>query len=284
MNAMRVALVQMRTKTQISENVRDLEAFVREASAGGANYVQTPEMTGILERNRVNLFSQIKSQEEDLLVQRAAELAAELNVWLHIGSHAIKVGEHKAANRAFIFSPDGVLVNTYDKIHMFDVDLDNGERWRESSVYRAGTVSKTTTINDMCVGLSICYDIRFPQLYREQAVSGAQILTAPSSFTKQTGAAHWHILMRSRAIENGAFMLAAAQVGKHEDGRETYGHSLVVDPWGQIVSENTTGEPGIIFSDLDLGQVAEARKKISNLANSRGFVLESGTEHQGQVA
>lgn len=271
---MRVACVQMRSTTLIAENISAMEELVRKAAGEGAKYIQTPEMTGILQRSRKGLFAEITSQEKDLLVKRAGELASELGVWLHIGSHAIALGDEKAANRAFLFSPDGELVTTYDKIHMFDVDLDNGESWRESKVYKPGEQSRLVETDFAMLGMSICYDIRFPHLYREYALSGAEILTAPAAFTRQTGKAHWHILMKARAVENGAFVIAAAQGGDHDDGRETYGRSLVVNPWGEVIAELDHDEPGVLIADINLADVKKARSKIPNLANARSFVLE----------
>ena len=279
MSVMRVAAIQMRTRGTIDSNCSDFEGFVREAATAGAKYVQTPEMTGILQKSRKDLFSQIKPQEDDALVKLASSLARELGIWLHIGSHAIRLEEQKAANRAFVFSPDGLLTATYDKIHMFDVDLANGERWCESNVYQPGKRSRVIEVENAKVGISICYDVRFPDLYRQQALAGASILTAPSSFTRHTGKAHWHLLMRARAVENGAFMISAAQGGKHEDGRETFGHSLIVNPWGEVVAEKADEEPGIIFAELDLDEVGTARARIPNLANIRDFVLEDGIEN-----
>lgn len=264
----------MRSSTLIADNISAMEELVRKAASDGAQYIQTPEMTGILQRNRKGLFEEIKLQDEDLLVKHAAELAAELNIWLHIGSHAIFLGEEKAANRAFLFSPEGELITTYDKIHMFDVDLDNGECWRESNVYQPGEKSVLVETELGLMGVSICYDMRFPNLYREYALQGAQVLTAPSSFTRQTGEAHWHTLLKSRAIENGAFMIAAAQGGTHEDGRETYGHSLIINPWGKVIAELDHNEPGYITADLDLADVKKARERIPNLENTREFMLQ----------
>jgi len=271
---MRVACIQMRSTPSIVENISAMEMFVREAADAGAEYIQTPEMTGILQKNRKGLFAEIKFQKDDPLVKRAAELASELGVWLHIGSHAILIGEEKAANRAFLFSPEGELITIYDKIHMFDVDLDNGESWRESKVYQPGEKSVLVETAFAKLGMSICYDIRFPHLYRQYALEGAEILTAPASFTRQTGRAHWHTLMKARAIENGAFMIAAAQAGDHEDGRETYGHSIIVNPWGEVIAELDNDEPGFVVCDIDLEAVRKARSKIPNLANSRKFMIE----------
>lgn len=274
---MQVACVQMRSGVLIAQNIEVMDALVRQAAGEGASYIQTPEMTGILQKNRKGLFAEIAAQENDLLVQHSAKLAKELGIWLHIGSHAVLVCEQKAANRAFLFSPTGELVATYDKIHMFDVDLDNGESWRESKVYQPGEKSCLVFKDDFKLGMSICYDIRFPYLYREYALKGAQILAGPAAFTRQTGRAHWHILQRSRAIENGAFIISAAQGGDHEDGRETYGHSVIINPWGEVIAELPHEEPGFISAEIDLNEVIQARQKIPNLKNAREFNLESVT-------
>jgi len=174
-----------------------------------------------------------------------------------------------AANRAFVFSPDGALVTTYDKIHMFDVEVGDGQTYRESSAYRPGTDTTLSNVRDAKVGLSICYDLRFPQLYRSLAQQGADILTCPAAFTKVTGEAHWHTLIRARAIENGAFMVAPAQAGKHEDGRETFGHSLIVGPWGEVLAEGMPEGEDMVIADLDLSEVKKARSRIPALNNDR---------------
>lgn len=272
---MRVAAIQMRSGASIAENLAEFEKLVRAAADEGAKYIQTPEMTGILQKSRRGLFAEILPQDKDPLVKLGAQLASELDVWLHIGSHAIRLSDEKAANRAFVFNPDGKLVCTYDKIHMFDVDLDNGESWRESKVYQPGEHIHVVEVSGICLGLSICYDLRFPHLYRHQALAGAQVLTVPAAFTRQTGRAHWHTLLRARAIENGAFVVAAAQGGNHADGRETYGHTLIVNPWGEIIAEKPDEEPGFILADLDPEEVTKARRKVPNLANARDFVLEN---------
>ncbi len=271
---MRVGLVQMRSTNTVENNISEMDRLVRLAVSDGATYVQTPEMTGILEKSRKHLFARIVDQAEDKLVAHASQLARELGVWLHIGSHAVRLSDEKAANRAFVFSPDGALATTYDKIHMFDVDLDNGESWRESKVYAPGDAARVFEIGAIKFGLSICYDLRFPHLYRQQASAGATLLTVPAAFTRQTGEAHWHALLKARAIENGAFVLAAAQGGRHDDGRETYGNSLIVSPWGEIVSEIPNDEPGVVVADLDLSLSDKARRKVPNLQNSREFTLE----------
>ncbi|MEN0002087.1 MAG: carbon-nitrogen hydrolase family protein [Pseudomonadota bacterium] len=266
---MRVAAIQMRSSTRPDDNVAALRETVAQAAAQKAIYVQTPEMTGLIQKDPKALFAAIKPQESDPVFAAAAELARTHRIWLHIGSTPIDLGNGKAANRAALFAPDGTLTATYDKIHMFDVDLDNGESWRESAIYSPGQTCRTHDIEGASLGFGICYDVRFPHLFRAQALAGAQILTVPAAFTAQTGRAHWHVLLRARAIENGAFVIAAAQVGKHEDGRETYGHSLVVDPWGEVLLDMGGEEPGLGFCDIDLNRIEEVRSQIPSLANKR---------------
>lgn len=270
-----IACIQMRSGRTVPQNISDMERLVQEAASKGATYILTPEMTGLLERNRSEQFEKTRWQDDDETFRAAQNLARGLGIWLHVGSTAIRVAEDRLANRAGLFSPQGELVATYDKIHMFDVDLDNGESWRESSVYQPGAIARTVPVDGFILGLSVCYDIRFPDLYRQMAKSGAQVLTCPAAFTRQTGEAHWHTLLKARAIENGAYMIAAAQGGKHEDGRETFGHSLVVNPWGEIIAELDNDEPGYLVAEIDLNEVSKARKKIPNLRNNRAFELET---------
>ncbi len=271
MSTVRVAALQMRSGENPERNVADFEALVREAAAKGAAYVQSPEMTGALMRDREALKAVLKPQGEDPVELAAGRLAAELGIVVHVGSTAIARPDGKVANRAFVFGRDGALLATYDKIHMFDVDLDNGESWRESATYEPGAASTVVELPFGRLGMAICYDVRFPQLFRAQALAGAQVLTAPAAFTRQTGEAHWHVLQRARAIENGAFVVTAAQGGRHEDGRETYGHSLIVDPWGRVVAEADHDAPGVVIADIDLAEAAQARAKIPNLKNARDF-------------
>src|SRR5262249_48833484 len=219
---------------------------IREAKAGGARYVQTPEMTNIIEMKRDNLFAEIAPEEQDPSLAAFRDLARDLGLWLHIGSLAIKVSPEKAGNRSFLIDPHGAIAARYDKIHMFDVDLANGESYRESRSYRAGEMAVAADLPWGRLGLTICYDLRFPALHRALAEAGAIFLASPAAFTKQTGEAHWHTLLRARAIENGAFVFAAAQSGQHEDGRSTFGHSLVIDPWGRVLAEGGT-EPQVLF-------------------------------------
>lgn len=276
MRNLRVACIQMRSTTNPEENVEAYSHLVESAVQQGASYIQSPEMSGFVEQSRRKLFEIVKPADEDLLVGAAKILASKHQVWLHIGSTAILRTDGKVANRAFVIAPDGEIRATYDKIHMFDVDLDNGESWRESAVYEPGQDAVITDIGEVKTGLAICYDMRFPHLFREYAMNGAEVITSPAAFTRQTGEAHWHAILRSRAIENGAFMIAAAQGGLHEDGRETYGHSLIVNPWGEIVGEVDHNEPGFVVVDIDLDDVIAARKKIPNLLNGRAYQLTGG--------
>ncbi|WP_312797598.1 carbon-nitrogen hydrolase family protein [Tianweitania sp.] len=283
------AAVQMCSGTEIAENIAAMEKLVREAAARGATYVQTPEMTGALVRDRPALRAMLRTEAEDLVAQAGQRLAGELGITLHIGSTAIALGDisenGKVANRAFLFGPDGARIATYDKIHMFDVDLDGGESWRESATYQPGAQSVVATLPFATLGMAVCYDLRFPQLFQAQALAGAEVLTVPAAFTRRTGEAHWHVLLRSRAIENGAFVIAAAQSGRHQDGRETFGHSMIIDPWGAILAEATSGEPQVITAEIDTAKVADARKKIPNLRNARTFdVARVGAQGQAQAA
>lgn len=272
MATMKVAAIQMRSGTSPERNAADMERMVREAAGQGATYIQTPEMTGALVRDSEARAAAFTSEDKDVVVATARRLAHELGVFLHIGSTAILRADGKLANRALLFAPDGARVAAYDKIHMFDVDLDKGESWRESAAYEPGTQSMTADLGAAKLGFAICYDLRFPQLFRAEALGGAEILSVPAAFTRQTGEAHWHVLLRARAIENGAFVVAAAQGGRHEDGRETYGHSLIIDPWGRILAEADHDEPGVIVAEIDTALVPATRRKIPNLKNAREFV------------
>jgi deaminated glutathione amidase len=271
----KVAAVQMCSGRDILRNIMSVEDSVKCAVNAGAAYVQTPEMTGLLVRDRDELLFKVRRQKNDLLVAAASDLAKKYQIYLHIGSTAILREDGAIANRAFLFSPKGSLITTYDKIHMFDVDLDNGESWCESQTYVAGTKAIVASTLLGLIGLSICYDLRFSQLFLQQACAGAKILTVPAAFTKQTGEAHWHVLLRARAIENGAFIIAAAQAGVHEDGRTTFGHSIIIDPWGRIMVSANGSETDVIYTDIDLSQVDSARQKIPNLKNPRAFSLKT---------
>lgn len=270
MTCFKAACVQMRSGQTVSDNIEAADALIREAAALGAHYVQTPEMTNLLVRSRAELAARISSEDEDPTLVRFKPLARELGIFLHAGSLAVRVGE-KVANRAFLIGPDGQIMMRYDKIHMFDVDLPNGESWRESETYAPGSESPVVALPWAKMGMAICYDVRFPAIFRSQARAGAVMLTAPAAFTRQTGEAHWHVLQRARAIENGAYVVSAAQGGRHEDGRQTYGHSLIVDPWGRIVAELQGDEPGVVIAEIDPAQSADARRRIPAIANERDF-------------
>lgn len=271
MGVFTAAAIQMRSGVSPERNAAEFEALVREAADKGASYIQTPEMTGAMIREADARGKAFKAEGDDLIFAAGGRLSAELGVWLHVGSTAILRPDGKVANRALLFSPQGGVVARYDKIHMFDVDLDNGESWRESAAYEPGGEAVVADIGHARLGLAICYDVRFPQLFRAEALAGADVLTAPAAFTRQTGRAHWHVLQRARAIENGAFMISAAQGGLHEDGRETFGHSLIVDPWGEIIAELAHDGPGVIVAEIDTALSAAARRKIPNLKNAREF-------------
>src|ERR1041384_6819878 len=274
----RVGLIQMRAGRTPTANLDAVTKLIGEAKAGGADYVQTPEMTNIMELSREKLFAAIVPEENDTTLATFRELARALGIFVHVGSLAVKVSPDKAANRSFLIDRRGDIVARYDKIHMFDVDLKGGESYRESRSYRAGDLAVVSDLPWGRLGLTICYDLRFPALYRALAEAGAMYLAIPSAFTRQTGEAHWHVLMRARAIENGSFVFAAAQSGLHENGRETFGHSLVVDPWGRVIAEGGT-EPGVVFADIDPAEASVARGRVPSLQHGRRFeVLEPMAE------
>jgi len=268
----KAAMIQMRSGLAPAGNVEAAVHMIGEAKAAGAAYVQTPEMTNIMEVNRERLFATITEEDSDPSLATFRDLARKLGIYIHVGSLAIKVSPDRAANRGFLIDPRGEIAARYDKIHMFDVDLGNGESYRESRTYRAGELAVLADLPWGRLGMSVCYDLRFPALYRALAEAGAIFLAIPSAFTKRTGEAHWHTLMRARAIENGCFVFAAAQGGKHENGRETYGHSLIVDPWGVILAEGDS-EPGISMAEIDPAQVAAARTRIPSLQHGRRFEI-----------
>jgi deaminated glutathione amidase len=266
------ACAQMRSGRDPLKNRDAAVALFREAAGQGAHYVQTPEMTSLVERSREALFRKIGPQEQDPTLAGLREVARERGVMVHVGSIAVRSGE-KVANRAFLIDSDGEIVASYDKIHLFDVDLPSGESWRESRTYSGGDRAVLAETAWGYLGITICYDVRFPALYRALAEGGASFLSAPACFTKQTGEAHWHVLHRARAIETGSFMISAAQGGHHEDGRDTYGHSLIVDPWGRILADAGGAEPGIILAEIDLARVTEARGRIPVLDHAKPFTV-----------
>jgi predicted amidohydrolase len=268
----KAAMIQMRAGLTPSANIDEAARLIREAKAAGADYVQTPEMTNILAAKREQLFATIVEEEVDPSLAALRELARKLSLFLHIGSLAFKLLPEHAVNRSLLIDPKGEIVARYDKIHMFDVDLDNGESYRESNSYRPGETAVLADLPWGRMGLTICYDMRFPSLYRALAEAGATMLAIPSSFTQQTGEAHWHVLLRARAIENGSYVLAAAQGGKHENGRATFGHSLIIDPWGRVLAEGGI-EPGVVMAEIDPAEVAKARGRIPSLQHGRRFEI-----------
>ena len=266
----RVGMIQMRSGRTPADNVAAAAALIRDAKAAGADYVQTPEMTNVMEVKRDRLFAATGSEENDASLSAFRALARELHLHVHVGSLALQIAPEKAVNRSLLIDPEGEIVARYDKIHMFDVDLANGESYRESRTYRPGEIAVLADLPWGRLGLTICYDLRFPALYRALAEAGASFLAIPSAFTQQTGEAHWQVLMRARAIENGCFVLAAAQGGKHKNGRETYGHSIVIDPWGRVLAEGGA-EPGVVLADIDLAEITAARARIPSLQHGRRF-------------
>jgi hypothetical protein len=275
------AMVQMRTGLLPEPSLEQAASLIREAARQGANYVQTPEVSNMMQQSRKALFEHLATEEDDRSLKAYRALAAELKIHLHIGSLALRASPEKAVNRSFLIGPDGTLMASYDKIHMFDIDLPGGESYRESANYQPGETAVTADLPWGRLGLTICYDVRFPALYRALAESGAAFFSVPSAFTRKTGEAHWHTLLRARAIENGCFVFAAAQTGLHENKRETYGHSLIVDPWGTVLAEAGV-EPGVIIAKIDPARVATARKTVPSLQHGRRFSVadpKAGPDH-----
>jgi predicted amidohydrolase len=261
------ACVQMCGSKDPSANCDDAVRMIREAASRGATFVQTPEISNLVNRDRETMMQSLFSEDKDPMLQAFQALARELKITIHAGSLSIKNGD-KVANRAFVIAQTGNIAARYDKIHLFDVDLANGETWRESNTFTGGSEAVVVDTPNAKLGVTICYDVRFPYLFRALADHGATVLSAPACFTKQTGEAHWSVLQRARAIENGAFMISAAQAGLHEDGRETYGHSMIVDPWGRVLAEGDD-KPGLIFAEINIDAVTEARSRIPALRHTR---------------
>jgi predicted amidohydrolase len=271
MSTLRIALIQTRTPAEQSAALEHTAPLIRQAAAAGARLVLTPEGSNLLQRDRARMLKALRPLEDDPFVQGVRALAAELNVWILIGSALVTQGQAKAANRAVLISADGAIVQTYDKLHMFDVDLPNGDRYRESQLYEPGAEARMAQTPWGLLGLTICYDLRFAQLYRALGQAGAKIIAVPAAFTRPTGEAHWEVLLRARAIETAAFVLAPAQGGTHQDGRSTWGHSMAVDPWGRILAEAQGDEPGVVIADLDLDEVDKTRRAIPALGTERAF-------------
>ena len=266
-----VSLIQLRTPASQVQALRQAEPLVREAAARGARLILTPEGSNILQRDRSRLFEALTPMESDSAVNGYRALAADLRVWILIGSAMVLRPDGKAANRSILVDPRGGVAATYDKLHMFDVDLPTGERHRESAVYEPGGAAVVAEAAGASLGLTICYDLRFPALHRALALAGARVLTTPAAFTRPTGRAHWEVLLRARAVETGSFVLAPAQGGTHEDGRETWGHSLVIGPWGEVLAHADHDEPCVLSAALDLSEADRARAAIPVLKNARTF-------------
>ncbi|MGI9477673.1 MAG: carbon-nitrogen hydrolase family protein [Hyphomicrobiaceae bacterium] len=265
------ALIQTCTSRDVDRNLREIGAMIREAAGAGAQYVQTPEVTTVLETDSKRMPDVIRPEQDNPALAHYADLATELGIWLHIGSMAVATDEPRYANRAFLFAPSGALAARYDKIHMFDVQIGEGQTYRESKRYAPGQAGVLADLPWGTLGITICYDMRFPGLYRALAKAGAEILAVPSSFTVPTGKAHWHTILRARAIENQCFVLAAAQAGDHECGRQTYGHSIAISPWGEVLVEADGESTGVIMAEIDLDAVAKARSRIPSLDNDQPF-------------
>jgi deaminated glutathione amidase len=279
----RVGLVQMCSGREVERNVSDATALIRQAKREGADYVQTPEMTTIMELDRPRLLAAVRPEAGNPALSHFQSLARELGIYLHIGSMAVLVSEGRLANRSFLITPNGHIAAHYDKIHMFDVDLGGGESYRESANYEPGRRAVLADLPWGKLGLTICYHLRFPQLFRALARAGARFLAIPSAFTRPTGMAHWHTLLRARAIESQAFVFAAAQGGTHENGRETFGHSLIVSPWGELLAEAGV-HPTVIVADVELQLLEDVRRRVPSLQHDRAFdVVHASQEAPDKV-
>ncbi len=270
MNAFRAACVQLRSSDDVADNIRVASELIREARAKGADFIATPENTTLMAADGGAKLERTFSEDADPALPAFRALAEELGAWLLIGSLAIKTDATKTANRSFLIDPKGRVAARYDKIHLFDTDPGSGESYRESNTVAGGHRAATADLPWGKLGMTICYDLRFPQLYRRLAKAGAFMLSVPSAFTETTGKAHWHVLLRARAIENGAFVIAPAQGGIHANGRATYGHSLIVAPWGEILAEAGT-EPGVILAEIDPAAVTSARSRVPSLTHDREY-------------
>ncbi|MEY4056786.1 MAG: hypothetical protein RL519_2121 [Pseudomonadota bacterium] len=266
----RIAVLQMTTGIDPAANAQKLVSAIGAAASGGASMMFTPEMSGLLDRDRVRGGRHIVPEDHSTVLSAVRDAAAGAGVWVALGSLAVAREDGRWANRSFLIDPSGAIVARYDKIHMFDVDLATGESWRESNAYAPGERVVTADHTPLGrLGLTICYDLRFPALFEALGQARCDAIAIPAAFTRPTGAAHWHILQRARAIEASAYVIAAAQVGKHADGRETYGHSLVIDPWGEVLLDMGGQEAGLGFAEIDPARIAEVRSQLPSLANRR---------------
>ena len=270
---MKIAAIQMRSGPEPEANLAALRPMVAEAAAAGARYVLTPEVTVAFAENREGLARVAGPFENNPWLAQLSALAREHQIHLHIGSMAVALEDGRFANRSVLFGPDGAVVTTYDKIHLFDATIAGLNAYKESATYRGGEAAVTAQVDEVTLGLAICYDMRFPALFNALANAGAQVLAVPAAFTVPTGQAHWETLLRARAIETGSYVIAAAQGGAHQNGRSTYGHSMIIDPWGKIIAAAGNDEPGIIYADIDLAHVDEVRGRVPALANARPFSL-----------
>jgi predicted amidohydrolase len=267
---MRIALLQMTGGIDPAANAATIVQAIADSKAGGAAMLFTPEVSGLVDRDRARAAANIHEEADHPVLTAVCVAAAEQGLWVHLGSLLIRRDDGKLANRGFVIDDTGAIRARYDKMHLFDVDLPTGESWRESASYTAGERAVVVDTPIGALGVSICYDLRFPDLYRALADAGATILTVPAAFTRPTGAAHWHILLRARAIEGAAFVVAAAQTGVHADGRATFGHSLVIDPWGEVLLD--MGEaPGLGFAEIDPARQADVRARIPALRHRRAI-------------
>jgi predicted amidohydrolase len=269
----RVAALQMNSGMEPRANLEALAALAHEAAAQGVQYALSPEVTIAFAQDRDGLRSVAGPWENNLALAQCAQIARETGLHLHLGSLAVALPDGRFANRSVLFRPDGSIGATYDKIHLFDATLPGLREYRESDTYAGGDAAVVAEAAGLKLGLTICYDVRFPALHRALAVAGAELIAVPAAFTVPTGAAHWEILLRARAIETGCYVIAAAQAGQHENGRTTYGHSMIIDPWGRIVGELGGEGQGVLVADVDPKAVAEARGRVPALANARPFSL-----------
>jgi len=283
-SAFRAAVVQTCAGRDPRKNIAAAEKLIRQAAEGGAAYVQTPEMTNIMELERDRLLALLHTEGQDPGVALFSDLARDLGIWLHIGSLALFGADGKPVNRSLLFSPEGKIAARYDKIHMFDVDLGGGESYKESANYEPGRHAVVADLPWGQLGLTICYDLRFPHLHRTLAKAGARFLAVPAAFTKPTGLAHWHTLLRARAIECQCYVFAAGQGGMHENGRETFGHSLIISPWGEVLAEADV-QPAVSFADVELQRLEDVRRQVPSLRHDRPFdVVYAAQSTSGGVA
>jgi predicted amidohydrolase len=274
MSSFTAACVQLTSKGNVQENLDVATALIKEAASAGADFIATPEVTNMLEPHKAEARAKAQFQEDDITLQAFRSLAEETGKWILAGSLVIKKpDDDRLANRSFLIRPDGRIAAQYDKIHMFDVELDTGESHKESRAYAPGNAAHLVETTWGTVGMTVCYDVRFAHLYQKLALAGAGVFTVPAAFTATTGQAHWHVLLRARAIENGAFVIAPAQCGQHTEKRSTYGHSMIIDPWGRILAE-AGEEPGFIVAEINMADIAKRRQQIPNLRNIRDFTVQ----------